>query len=166
MRSVLCNHSRIRLLFYDLESSAKNTDIPTSQKPPLDQTRGIFMRDGKFRTSCCPWSVVKFWYQLVFYIAAAGLIKYISKSSQRAKCRWSTRKLARIHQKPETKNKKRDNDGASRNRLQDLPEWLEVFTDNLEDAEVPAPAHMTHDLDSSGKHSICLLTSIENVTSA
>ena len=36
-------------------------------------------------TSCCFWIVVKLWYQFVFYIATAGLIKYIFKSSNRAK---------------------------------------------------------------------------------
>ena len=35
-----------------------------------------------------------------------------------------------------------------KNRLRDLPEWLEEFTDNLEDAEMPAPAHISHDTDS------------------
>ena len=34
-------------------------------------------------------------------------------------------------------------------RLQDLPEWLEEFTDNLEDTEVPAPAHLAQDSDSN-----------------
>ena len=42
-----------------------------------------------------------------------------------------------------------------------FPEWLEEFTENLEDTEVPAPAHIPHDSDSerptkvaSGKHSM------------
>ena len=34
------------------------------------------------------------------------------------------------------------------NRFRDLPEWLEEFADNLEDAEVPAPANTSHDSDS------------------
>ena len=28
-------------------------------------------------------------------------------------------------------------------RLRNLPEWFEEFTDNLEDAEVPSPAHFS-----------------------
>ena len=37
------------------------------------------LQDRKYRTSCCPWVVVKFWNQFVFYIATAGLNKYIFK---------------------------------------------------------------------------------------
>ena len=49
-------------------------------------------------------------------------------------------------------------------RLRDLPEWLEPFTDNLEDAETLAPAQDSQDSDSgrttkvterSRKHNIC-----------
>ena len=45
--------------------------------------------------------------------------------------------------------------------MRDLSEWLEEFTDNLEDTEVPSPANTSHDPDSerpakvvSRKHSI------------
>ena len=70
------------------------------------QTRGEdSLQDGKFRTSCCPWIVVKFWYQFVLYIATAGLVKYIFKSSNRAKWRTGTRKLARFTNKPTQKKK-------------------------------------------------------------
>ena len=62
------------------------------------------------------------------------------------------------------KLKKRDNDGAWRDRLRDLPEWLEELTENLEDIEVPALAHISHDSDSerptkvaSRKHSIIFI---------
>ena len=50
--------------------------------------------------------------------------------------------------KTQNKNKKRDNDGAAGNRLRDLPEWSKGFTENLEDTEVPAPAHISHHADS------------------
>ena len=48
------------------------------------------------------------------------------------------------------KNKiyKMDNTHATRYRLRDLPEWLEEFTDNLEDTDVPAPANISRDSDS------------------
>ena len=42
----------------------------------------------------------------------------------------------------------RDNNRASEDRLRDLPEWVEGFTENLGDAEVPAPAHIARDSDS------------------
>ena len=53
-----------------------------------------------------------------------------------------------IHQKLESKIKKRDNDGSSDGRMRDLPEWLEGFTDNLKDTQVPAPAHISYESDS------------------
>ena len=37
----------------------------------------LFMQSEKLRTSCCPWIVVKFWYQFVLCVATAGLVKYI-----------------------------------------------------------------------------------------
>ena len=40
--------------------------------------------------------------------------------------------------KTKNKNKNKDNNQATSNRLRDLPEWLEEFTENLEDTEVPA----------------------------
>ena len=43
---------------------------------------------------------------------------------------------------------KKDNQQATGNRLRDLPEWLEEFTENLEDTEVPANAHISRDSDS------------------
>ena len=53
-------------------------------KATPDQTREEdSLQDGKFRTSCCPWIVVKFWYQFVLYIATTGLIKYIFRSSHK-----------------------------------------------------------------------------------
>ena len=65
--------------------------------------------------------------------------------------------------KTQNKNKKRDDSRDADDRLRDLPEWLEEFTDNLEDTEVHAPAHTSQDSDSerptklvqmSRKHSI------------
>ena len=48
-----------------------------------------------------------------------------------------------------TQNKnKRDGNRDSDDRLRDLPEWLEEFTDNLEDTKVPACANTSHDPDS------------------
>ena len=47
---------------------------------------------------------------------------------------------------PEQK-KKRDGSRDADDRLRDLPEWLEEFTDNLEDTELHAPAHISQDSD-------------------
>ena len=71
------------------------------------------------------------------------------------------RKTDVIIQKPKTQNQNEDNQAMS-SRLRDLPEWLEEFTDNLEDTEVPASAHISHDSEperhmnvASRKHSVC-----------
>ena len=50
--------------------------------------------------------------------------------------------------KPINKKNKRDNNRDSGDRLRDLLEWSKELTDNLEDTEVPAPAHISHDPDS------------------
>ena len=51
-------------------------------------------------------------------------------------------------QKTQNKNKKRDDSRDADDPLRDLPEWLEQFTDDLEDTEVHAPAHISQDSDS------------------
>ena len=68
---------------------------------------------------------------------------------------------------PKSQNKiqKRDNNRAAEDRLRDLPEWLEECTENLQDTEVPAPAHLSHDSFRIGLQkwhpvsTVCLLTS-------
>ena len=124
------------------ESSAKNTEKRVCGPAVKSHTRPNkgrrFCARRKFRTLRCPWIVVKFLYQLVFYIATAGLIKYIFKSGNRAKSRWGTRKLVRYTKNP--KQKKGDNDGAS--GLRNFPERFEEFTENVEETEVPAPVHI------------------------
>ena len=50
--------------------------------------------------------------------------------------------------KTQKQNQKRDGNRDSDDRLRDLPEWLEECTDNLEDAEVLEPAHISQDSDS------------------
>ena len=46
--------------------------------------------------------------------------------------------------------------GAAGDRLQDLPEWLEDFTENLEDTKVPASANIPHDSDSERPMKVAL----------
>ena len=90
-----------------LESSAKNTEKRLCGPAVKSHTRPNkgrrFCARRKLRTLRCPWIVVKFLYQLVFYIATAGLIKYILKSGNRAKSRWGTRKLVRYTKNPKQK---------------------------------------------------------------
>ena len=47
--------------------------------------------------------------------------------------------------KTKFKNKKTDGNRDSDDLFRDLPEWLEEFTDNLEDTELHAPAHISQD---------------------
>ena len=56
--------------------------------------------------------------------------------------------------KTQNKNKKRDGNLYSHDSLRDLPEWLEEFTDNLEDTEVHAPAHISQDSDSERRSKV------------
>ena len=95
-------------------------------KATLSQTREEdLLQDGKFRTSCCPWIVVKFWYQFVCYITKARLVKFIFTSSTRAMRRSSTIKLARFTKKHSEQIKKTDNNRSTGDRLRDLPQWPE-----------------------------------------
>ena len=69
-------------------------------KTTADQKwEGILLQNGKFRTSCCSWIVVKFWYQIVFYIATAGFINCFFESRTTAKWRASTGRPARFKKK-------------------------------------------------------------------
>ena len=101
------------------------------------------MQSGQFRTSCRSRVIHQFWKQFVFYVANAGLVKFIFKSSIRAK--W--RKIAPRNWCGSTpkKHKQKSKRGDSRDaddRLRDLPVRLEEFTDNLQDTE---PAYISQD---------------------
>ena len=129
------------------------TKSPKGRRPALigrcenacsgKQMENIRKETCGFRHCCSP-AVRQCWYQFVFNIDAEGLVKYIFnfKSSNRAKWRTSFRKLERITPKTQKPNKKRDGNRDSDDRLRDLPQWWEEFTDNLEDTEVLAPAHL------------------------
>ena len=83
-------------------------------------------------------------YQFILCIATARTCSSpaTERSDDRAPGNW------RDSPNTQNMNKKRDNNRASEDRLRDLPEWLEEFTDNLEDTEVPAHAHISQDSDS------------------
>ena len=50
----------------------------------------------------------------------------------------------------QNQNKKRNGNRDSDDLLRDLPEWWEELTDNLEDTDMPVPAHIAQDSDSEG----------------
>ena len=54
----------------------------------------------------------------------------------------------RITLKNPQRNTKKDGSRDADDRSQDLPEWLEEFADDLEDAELHAHAHISQDSDS------------------
>ena len=81
----------------------------------------------------------------------------------RAKWRTSPREWCRSSSKTQNKNLKRGDSRDADDCFRDLLEWLEECTDNLEDTEEHAPAHICQDSDSespanvvskSRKHSI------------
>ena len=145
-----CKYSMTRLLFYRLENSAKTTHIPVS---------GSAVKNHgwpKRWPLSVPGLSSKFWYQFLLYTTTAGLVKYMSEVAI------GHLETGTIHQKQQT-YKKSGNNRDSDDRLRDLPEWLEEFTHNLEDTEVPAPAHVSQDTESerptkvvstSRKHSV------------
>ena len=65
---------------------------------------------------------------------------------------WPHERGADHPQKTQNKNKKRDGSRDADDRLRDLPESLEEFTDNPEDTELHAPAHISQDSDSEMSH--------------
>ena len=55
---------------------------------------------------------------------------------------------ARLTKTTKNQNKKKNDNRDSDESLRDLPEWLEEFTDNLKDTEMPVLAHISQDSDS------------------
>ena len=120
----------------------------SGQKPHLTkQGKKISLQDGQFRNSCCSWIVANSGTS-----SSSTSIPQDSSSttSSPATERRDDRAPGKLRDSPETqnKNKKGTTNQAARSRLRHLPEWLEECTDNLEDIEVPAPAHISHDSDS------------------
>ena len=116
-------------------------------KTVVDQRReDNCMQNGQLRTSRCYRVIHQFWEQFVV-IDTAGLVKYILQVQQQSEVTNQHQESGVDHpQKPETK--KKDGNRDSDNRLRDPPEWLLEFTDNLEDTELHAPAHVSQDSDS------------------
>ena len=85
------------------------------------------MQNGQLRTSCSSMVIHQFWKQFVIDIDIGGFVS--NMSSPRAKRRTCPRRLVRITPKNQKQNKKRDGNRDSDDRLRDLPEWFEEFTD-------------------------------------
>ena len=104
-----------------------------------------------------PGIVAKYQLKFVFYIVPAGLIKYFFVSSKLRR----DEEASGNHRNIKTKTKNKEDKEAAGNSLRDLPEWLEEFTDNPEETEVPAAANISPESDSerptevaARKHSI------------
>ena len=102
------------------------------------------MKYGQTR-SCCPRIVFKLERKCVVHIVQDSS----STSSSPARLR---RDDTHVHASgnrgdPPKINQKGDNIQATRGRLRDVPMWLEEFTENLEDTELPALANISHDSD-------------------
>ena len=101
----------------------------------------------KFRACCCP-GICRRTPAQVRLLHRYRRIH--SSSSNPASLRSDEGVSGRWRNPPKTKNqnKNKDNKGAVGDRLRDLSEWLQEFTENLEDAEVPTSANISHDSDS------------------
>ena len=93
------------------------------------------MQNGQLGTSCRSRVIHQFWKQFVVNIDIAGFV--VNKSSSRTRWRTSPTNVVRVTLW--NPKQKIDDSRASDNRLRDLLEWLEVFTDNLKDTELHAP---------------------------
>ena len=117
-----------------------------------------FVQVGKFRTSCCSRFVVKFWCQFYLLHRHRKIHQVHFQVQQQSEVMIKHQKKTRAnHQKPKTKTK-RDNNRASEQLLRNLPDWVKVFAENLEDAEVLAPAH---DFDSERPTKVARKKSVE-----
>ena len=105
----------------------------------MDQRREeYYLPNGQHRTSCRSSVSHQFWKRFVVNIATAGFV--FNKSSPPREWCGSPSQTRN--------NKKRDGSRDADDRLRDLLEWLEDFTDNTGDAELPASAHISQDSDS------------------
>ena len=139
-----------RLQFYHLENSSKITDIPISG--PAVNNHGWSNKGRHFyakrKTSylllsldCC---------QIIVPVRPLHRLRRTRQAHLQVQHQSDVtnphQETGAILQKLKQKENN-DIDRASDDRLRDLPEWLEEFTENLEDTEVPTPAHISHDSD-------------------
>ena len=105
------------------------------------------MQDGEFRACCCSKIVVKLHCKFVLYVGYRRIHQVLLRAQQDYQVVKRRRETDAVLTKTPDQ-KKKDNKGTTGNRLRDFPEWLQEFTDNLEDTEVPASAYISHDSDS------------------
>ena len=99
------------------------------------------MQNGQFRACCRSRFVIQFRKQFAFqHLPRRICLHQIQLQSHMANQLQTLErgKLKKIKKKKEKKNDTQDSD----DRLRDLSEWLEEFTDNLEDSEIPVSAHI------------------------
>ena len=150
--SWLCRYSNKRLLFYRLgklcEDHGYSYEWVSGQKPRLTKEgKTIVCKTDNF----VPLVVPGFSTSSGSNSSSTSTSQdFVNKSSSRANWRTKPHEGGPNQPKKKTRtiNKKRDDSRDAVDRLRDLPEWLEEFTDNLEDTEVHAPAHTTQDSDS------------------
>ena len=99
----------------------------------------------KLRTSCRSFCILQHWCKFVIHIVIAGLVINKSCNDKERSDEHAPENGCPENQKP---NKKKNGSRDSDDRLRDLPDWLEEFTDNLEDTGTPVPAHVSQDSDS------------------
>ena len=75
---------------------------------------GIPMTNGKCRTSCCSWIVVKSWCQSVFYISTTGFIIVLLRIQDYSEVTSRHRETGAIQQNPKTKQKRERQSGNGR----------------------------------------------------
>ena len=92
----------------------------------------------KLRSHGYPRIVIKLERKFVFHIVTTGLIGYFFESSNFTKWPYTRSSIGRPRRsyKIKDENKKKGNNHATSNRLRDLSESSEEFTENLADTEV------------------------------
>ena len=143
--SRLCNYSKIRLQFYRLESSAKNTDTSyewvSGQKPCLtEQGKKIICKTYNF----VPLDVPGLSSSSGTSSSSTSTSRDLSSSGPAAERRDDPASGNWSETNPKTQNQIRDNNRDSDDRLRDLFEWRSSQI-NPEDTEVHAPVHISQD---------------------
>ena len=141
-----CNYSKKRLLFNRMENFAKTTNIPMSGSAVKNHgwpRKTITCKTDNFVPLAVP-----------VLSTTSGSNSSSTSTSQdlstgpaqersdgRASVNW-------CDPSTQNKNKKMDDRRDADDRLRDLPDWLEEFTDNLQTTELPASAHGSQNSDS------------------
>ena len=124
-----------------LESSAMNTDTPTSGSAVNSRgwpnKRRKFMHDGNSY----------FWSFLDYRVHLLHRHRRTRQVHQQVHRKVQLRRSDELAPGNWSRNPSKDSKDSN-DCVWDLPEWLEEFADNLEDAEMPSPAYISHDSDS------------------